>query len=141
MFGAFYKSKNRHQLNWGTIRLTCTCFHVQRKNLFFHKINFSSLPRVSQLCLFLFKNRSGPASKFVSNLDFFGNYFFNNFKKPSPSFQRADPPNFVPKSSTPSPPRFKISSRTAQLILQSFHCFSVFCHEDWLAHVHALVIM
>ena len=40
-------------------------------------------------------------------MDFFGSYFFNNFKKPSPSFQRADPPNFVSKSSTPSPPQFQ----------------------------------
>ena len=33
MFGAFYKSKNRHQLNWGTIRLTCTCLSCPEKEL------------------------------------------------------------------------------------------------------------
>ena len=99
-------------------------FHVQRKNLI--KINFTSLPRVSQLRLFLIKNRSGPASKFVSNLDFFGNYSFDNFKKPSPSFQRADPPDFD-KSSTPTPPRFKISRSNSSTYFQSFRCFSVFC--------------
>ena len=33
MFGAFHKSKNRHQLNYGIFRLTCTCLSCPEKEL------------------------------------------------------------------------------------------------------------
>ena len=33
MIGAFHKSKNRHQLNYGIFRLTCTCLSCPEKEL------------------------------------------------------------------------------------------------------------